>query len=338
VLGSFLFCVLVSATASGLTGRETELESFRVFSGRYGKLYSNDLETQHAFSNFQANLGRIAQLNERAGRVSKSKDAAVYGITKFADLSPEEFKQQYLLSGLSQRKQDSRAPFSVLDTKIVELPTEFDWRSKGAVTPVKNQGQCGSCWAFSTSEAIESQWFLHGNPLTELSIQQIVDCDVGRNDSGCNGGDTVTAYEYVIAAGGLETEQAYPYTAENGQCVFSKNSVVAHISNWTYVTTTKNETQMQVGLVARGPLSICVEAETWQFYIGGVVTDLCGQNLDHCVAITGFQPYTTWYGETYQVWNIRNSWGADWGESGYIYVERGFDLCGVADEVTLPII
>jgi len=222
----------------------------------------------------------------------------------------------------------------------LDIPETYDWRDHGAVTPTYNQGQCGSCWAFSATEAIESQWFLAGNQLPSLSPQQIVDCDVGGEDEGCNGGDTPTAYEYVIKAGGMETQDAYPYTGEDQTCAFSKSKVIAHISNWTYITTDKNETEMQIGLVNRGPLSICVDALSWQFYVGGVISDgfLCGNNLDHCVLITGYSDQKGLDMETYQVWNIRNSWGEDWGYGGYLYVERGYDLCGVGDEVTIPLV
>jgi len=218
------------------------------------------------------------------------------------------------------------------------LPKQFDWRDHGAVTPVYDQGGCGSCWAFSATEAIESQWFLSGHNLTSLSPQQIVDCDLGNGDEGCNGGDTPTAYQYVIKAGGMETQMNYPYTGEDDQCSFSSNKVSAHIANWAYATTTKNETEMQAALVAKGPLSICVDAATWQLYFGGVISYFCGTDLDHCVMITGFEDYTAWDGITYSIWLIRNSWGEDWGEDGYVYVARDSDLCGVADEVTLPIV
>jgi len=220
----------------------------------------------------------------------------------------------------------------------MDLPNSFDWRDKGAVTDVYDQGQCGSCWAFSATEAIESAWFLGGNKLVSLSPQQIVDCDQGRGDEGCDGGDTPTAYEYVISAGGMDTLDSYPYTAEDDTCAFKTQNIAAKISNWTYITQNKNETQMQVGLISSGPLSICVDAASWQFYFGGVITDLCGTDLDHCVLITGYQnSYQSTFG-TYDIWLIRNSWGADWGESGYIYVERGYDLCGVGDEVTVPLL
>jgi len=136
----------------------------------------------------------------------------------------------------------------------------------------------------------------------------------------------------------MDTFNAYPYTGEDGTCAFSKSGVVAKISNWAYITKNKNETQMQIGLVEKGPLSICVDAASWQFYFGGVVSHFCGNDLDHCVMITGFEDYTTWDGVVKKIWLIRNSWGADWGEDGYIYVERGGDLCGVGDEVTVPIV
>jgi len=173
--------------------------------------------------------------------------------------------------------------------------------------------------------------------LYSLSPQQIVDCDIGNGDEGCNGGDTPTAYEYVIKAGGMETWNNYPYTGEDDTCNFTKSEVVVTIKNYTYITTDKNETEMQIGLVQRGPLSICVDAASWQFYVSGVVGDLCGDSLDHCVMITGFTNYSDVFG-TYQVWTVRNSWGEDWGMDGYLYVERGGDYCGIADEVTIPLV
>jgi len=168
-------------------------------------------------------------------------------------------------------------------------------------------------------------------------MQQIVDCDLGNGDEGCNGGDTPTAYAYVMKAGGLENGTVYPYTAEDDSCAFNPNDIQAKISSWNYATKDKDEVQMQEVLVAKGPLSICVDATTWQFYVGGVISSFCGDELDHCVMITGFQNYTSMFG-TYPVWNVRNSWGSDWGEGGYLYVERGNDLCGIADEVTLPVV
>jgi len=305
---------------------------FEAFINKYGKSYQSD-ELFKRLQIFQSNLDLVNEMNEKAG------NRRVYGITKFFDLTPEEFQQDYLMKNTFRGPSHPEKEVIQLE-ESPEIPESFDWRNKGAVTEVYDQGQCGSCWAFSATEAIESQWFLAGNNLTSLSEQQIVDCDLGNGDQGCDGGDTPTAYAYVMKAGGLESETAYPYTAEDDSCTFNKAKVSAHIDNWFYATQSKNETQMQDVLVAKGPLSICVDASSWQFYYGGVITlnEFCGNDLDHCVLITGYEDYTTWFDETYPIWIIRNSWGADWGEDGYIYVERNKDLCGVADEVTVPIV
>jgi len=311
-------------------GNEQKLrQSFNDFVEYFEKEYDDPAEFKLRYNNFKANLHVVKSLNHKNAQ-------AHFRLNKFADLSTNEFKELYLLNDYTPTIDSSKMlPPATLD---FVLPDSYDWRDHNAVTPVKDQGQCGSCWAFSTTEAIESQWFIAGNAMAVLSEQQIVDCDTGRGDEGCGGGDTPTAYQYVIAAGGLETESAYPYLAQDSTCRFNKNNVKATIRNWGYVTQNKNETQMQVTLVAKGPLSICVDAETWQFYEGGVITDLCGNSLDHCVMITGYSNRDGWDGASYPVWNIRNSWGLDWGYSGYLYVQRGYDLCGVADEVTLPIV
>ncbi|KAL6057377.1 Cathepsin F [Balamuthia mandrillaris] len=304
---------------------------FKDFLAAHPRDYATTEELSQRFAIFKSNLARIEGLNRRM-------PSARFAPNKFADLTPEEFKQQYLMKDFEPSAHAAKAAnlMPAMPAPPQGIPTNFDWRDKGAVTKVKDQGQCGSCWAFSATEAIESQWFLAGNPLTVLSEQQIVDCDKGRGDFGCNGGDTVTAYAYVVDAGGLDSEKDYPYTARDGQCKFKSDSVAAKISGFRYVTKNRNETEMQLGLLSSGPLSICVDAETWQFYQGGVISSFCGTSLDHCVMITGFSDQKGWDYYTYHVWNIRNSWGEGWGYDGYIYVQRDYNLCGVAEEVTLP--
>ena len=171
-----------------------------------------------------------------------------------------------------------------------------------------------------------------GSKVPELSVQQIVDCDTQYD--GCGGGDTTGAYQYVIKNGGLETESQYPYTAQNGQC-HAKGPYSVNIKSWGYVSSDKNNTQIQAKMMETGPVSICVDASSWQFYIGGghIIKHICGHSLDHCVQLTGWStrddtPY----------WIIRNSWGASWGNDGYVYVEiDSDDLCGVAVEPTQPV-
>lgn len=218
--------------------------------------------------------------------------------------------------------------------------TTCDWRRANAVSPVKDQGQCGSCWAFSATEEIESMNYLKYGKMVVLSPQQIVSCD--QVDQGCNGGDTPTAYKYVIGAGGLETEAAYPYKSGDGNdynCHFNKADIGAKITGFTYATPpcsgacdNQNEKLLAENMVKTGPVSVCLNAEPWQIYVGGILKSGCAHDvnsMDHCVQLVGFNN-----GGKDPYWVLRNSWNTDWGIDGYIYVSQGGNLCGVANEAT----
>lgn len=297
---------------------------WREFVTTYQKAYTPE-EAAVRFRIFKDTLLRIDMQNTE-------HPTATFGINKFADLTPNEFSSMYLMPNF--KSGFTGANYQPVAPSVEALPISFDWRDKNAVTPVKDQGQCGSCWAFSATEEIESQWILKGNAAVELSPQQIVDCD--KNDLGCSGGDTPTAYEYVIKAGGLEAEVVYPYKAKDQKCHFNSTGVAVKISQWQYVVKGKNETEMQNSLYVAGPLSICVDADPWQTYQKGILTKKCGQDLDHCVLLVGYGVDSS---SNLEFWSIRNSWGTDWGEDGYIRVARNNkNLCGVADEVTIAVI
>jgi len=212
-------------------------------------------------------------------------------------------------------------------------PDTFDWVSKGKTTAVKNQGQCGSCWAFSATENIESVWMiakdLTPTTMKPLAPQQIVDCD--KRDGGCNGGWPYNAYTYVIQAGGQDTEASYPYHAKNQNCAFIAADVEAKITSYNSIT---GEANMIAATATVAPLSICVDASQWQFYKSGVMTAAqCGTSIDHCVQavgydITGSTPY----------WNVRNSWGASWGLQGYIRLQYGHNTCGLTSHATTVVV
>jgi len=310
----FLFTACVSAVTlnSGVT------DAFGRFMKEYGKSYDSIEEYAKRLGVFAENMDRVAKMNAEHVLINGE---AVFGVTKFSDLTPEEFKATYLTYRPSNRTRDIKDP-------VIEGPiaNDIDWVSKGAVTPVKDQGRCGSCWAFSATAAIESYAKLSGKyGLEVLSAQQINSCD--KRDGGCNGGNTETAYEYVKGAGGIETERDYPYTSgggSTGSCKFQSSKIAVTISG--YHSVSRGESALKNAL-NEGPASLCLAASSWQSYRGGIL-ERCDNQVDHCVQGTGYS------GSSY--WRIRNSWGTSWGESGFIRLAQGQDLCKVSDDTTYP--
>ncbi|KFK23231.1 hypothetical protein AALP_AAs59427U000100 [Arabis alpina] len=217
------------------------------------------------------------------------------------------------------------------------LPIFVDWRKKGAVTPIKNQGSCGSCWAFSVVAAIEGVAQIKKGKLISLSEQQLVDCDT--NDFGCSGGWMDSAFEHIIATGGLTTESNYPYIGEDGTCNSKKtNPKATSISGYEDVPV--NDEQALMKAVAHQPVSIAIEGGgfDFQFYSTGVFTGGCTTSLDHAVLMVGYGESTN--GSKY--WIIKNSWGTNWGESGYMRIQKDVKekegLCGLAMKASYPTI
>jgi C1A family cysteine protease len=214
---------------------------------------------------------------------------------------------------------------------VGNLPANFDWRSKGAVTAVKDQGQCGSCWSFSTTGLLEGWNFLHNKKLTTFSEQQIVDCDKKVNE-GCNGGWPYLAVQYA-GQNGLETEADYPYTAEDGKCKYTKAKATIVNKNYTFIT--PNSTDALKTAITANPISVLIEADqdVFQLYKSGVIWRNCGSQLDHAVLAVGWQKVVG-----IDSFIVKNSWGADWGQSGYVYISTnekpngGTGVCGILSQ------
>jgi C1A family cysteine protease len=311
----------VAIACASLT--ELRQKQFSDFIVKFKKTYSPDEHT-HRFKVFQAN---VAQAEERTRRANGK---TTFGITQFSDLTDKEFRDLYLMK--PRVPSYPAAPFFNC-SKTATRQSAIDWTTKGACTPVKNQGQCGSCWDFSATESVESAWFLAKGSLPVLSEQQTVDCDT--TDQGCNGGWPYDAYQYMISAGGVESESDYPYDAQNGQCQFNQADVVATISSWNYVSQDPSTESAMYSAIQSSPLSVCVDASNWSSYTGGIYpASDCTTSLDHCVQAVGIGQDGS--GDTY--WIVRNSWDVTWGINGFIWLPIGQNACGIAQVVTVPVI
>ncbi|KAM4617943.1 cathepsin F [Discoglossus pictus] len=288
---------------------------FKEFVSTYNKKYETAEEAAKRLRVFSENMKMAQKIQEL------DQGTAEYGVTKYSDLTEEEFRALYLNPMLSTQTPHPMKPATVPKDPP---PADWDWRDHGAVTEVKNQGMCGSCWAFSVTGNIEGQWFLHKGSLISLSEQELVDCD--KEDQACGGGLPSNAYDAIEKLGGLETEGDYSYQGHKQSCSFSTDKVSVYINSSVEIP--KDETQIAAWLAQNGPISIALNAFAMQFYRKGISHPfriLCNPwMIDHAVLLVG-------YGERdgKPFWAIKNSWGTDWGEQGYYYLYRGTGACGM---------
>jgi C1A family cysteine protease len=331
-----LAAATLAATASAMSEEASTMlamTSFESFKTTHGKTYSED-EHDKRFGIFQANLEKIAAKN---AALAEAGEDQVHGITRFADLTEDEF--QFFLGVDANIKAPKMEIFS--GETVNATSGSYNLADDNLLTAVKDQEQCGSCWAFSATETIETAWIKAGNKMTEFSPQQIVSCD--SKDAGCNGGLPTQAFDYVKGAGGMASSSAYPYTSgtgTTGTCDSAKESatVGGTVSSWAYAqdacqgfSACKEDTDAIAGVLkAHGGISIAIDASEWSSYTGGVMTSTsCSSSprkMDHAVQLVGYNadadvPY----------WIVRNSWNTSWGNDGFIYLKMGENTCGIAN-------
>jgi len=321
--------LLLSAMCVVALALPTVHTEFAAFKARYNKQYADIGEEISRLRIFEANLAKIAAHN------TDERWTYTLAVNEHADLTGPEFAKLYA-SGkrwdavtLGSQPHDSSA-----DVPVSSLPSSVDWREKNVVTPAKNQGGCGSCWAFSTAETLESHIAIKTGKLMKFSPQEYVSCMPNPKHcggtGGCQGATQLLGFQYAIDTG-ITTEDSYPYEGSTGTCSKDKIKPVAKITGFVKLPA-NNYSSLMNAVVTQGPIAISAAAEPWQLYSGGVYNGDCGSDIDHAIQLVGYGTAGNSTGRTLlgggggkgkgAYWLVRNSWGTGWGEEGYIRIQR----------------
>ncbi|CAH0545783.1 unnamed protein product [Brassicogethes aeneus] len=314
------FCILVACFAVAISANTQQ--EWDLFKESHKKAYRSLIEERLRYQIFSDNLDKI---NNHNAKFAKGETTYTMGVNQFADMTEEEFMDMF---------KHSLKPLEVTKTheKTEETPLEKDWRIEGAVTPVKDQKTCGSCWAFSATGALEGQYQIKNNKTVSLSEQNLIDCTQRYANEGCRGGYMENSFSYVRDFG-IMTEDAYPYENRQKKCRYNESASVLKASGHVGIAKNREEDLMNaVGTV--GPISVTIDASLFMsFYSSGIYNDfVCSSKaLNHGVLAVG---YGNEKGTDY--WIVKNSWGARWGEKGYIRMRRGKNMCGIATRASYP--
>jgi len=324
-----LLLALLAAAAAVPVAKDLEGQ-FLEYVSKFNKRYNSMEEWEHRFVVWKDNLVKVTKHNLEA---AKGLHSFTVGMNHLADMTNEEYRQRML------RLRPSKSSRAAVHTPVGSIPTSWDWRTqKNIVNPVKDQGQCGSCWAFSAVATMEGACNLKSGKLNSLSEQELVDCVNGGKDDCDSGGEMFQGIEYAISAGGMDTEASYPYTATSGHaCRFKKSAVACTFSSYANISS-GDETALTNAAYTQPIISVGIDASSWSFqmYSGGVYDEsACSSvELDHGVAVVG---YGVSGKKDYYI--VRNSWGDSWGLEGYIWMSRNKkNQCGIATQACYALV
>ncbi|CAH1110829.1 unnamed protein product [Psylliodes chrysocephalus] len=320
---------IVFATTILVVNALTDLDHWHSFKAKHLKVYKNIVEEKQRFNIFQTNLRIIEEHNIK---YNQGSTGYYMGVNAFSDLTPEEFRTIFLRKQVFKPDAEKNIKYA---TSHLRVPESVDWRDHGAVTEVKNQGNCVSGWAFSSTGALEGQYKILNNISVSLSEQQLIDCSTVYDNEGCSGGLIKLAFKY-LRDNGLQAEADYPYIGQDGQCQYVESKLVVPMLFTTVLIEELNENALVHGIASLGPVSLFINAEGIQNYAGGVYDDSekCDNSkdsLNHGVLAVG-------YNITGNYFIIKNSWGESWGENGYIRMVKGVNICGISLVGSVPII
>jgi cathepsin L len=310
-------------------------EQWALFKRVHEKQYNSVEEESIRRGIWEANLAKIQKHNVEA---DLGLHTYTLGMNKFGDMTNEEFRKQ--MNGFKMNAKVDSSDYdrhTFLAPSNIAVPAAVDWRKEGYVTPIKDQGQCGSCWAFSATGSLEGQHFAKTKQLVSLSEQNLVDCSGKQGNMGCDGGLMDYAFEYIKENKGIDTETSYPYEARDGRCRFKKDSIGATDTGFVDIKA-QNETDLQLAIATIGPISVAIDAsqDSFQFYKSGVYNepDCSSTELDHGVLAVGYD-----VAGSQQYYIVKNSWGTSWGNKGYIWMSRNKkNQCGIATMASYPLV